>query len=151
MKLSRSPKRVFLAVGNTDIRKSINGLCVWVERSLDLDPFAGAPIGAQANATFFSLIKRPRLMAWSPMAIFGSCLNNYPLAQSEPEILELLPSRVNRSLSMPPSWRRFSRHLPICVTDPKLSSQVFLFQMVLLMVLFHHMHPLPIHLHYYPV
>jgi transposase len=41
MMLPRKPKRVFLAVGHTDMRKSINGLSVLVERAMDLDPFAG--------------------------------------------------------------------------------------------------------------
>jgi transposase len=41
MMLPRMPKRVFLAVGNTDMRKSINGLSVLVEQAMDLDPFAG--------------------------------------------------------------------------------------------------------------
>lgn len=41
MMLPRHPKRVFLAVGNTDMRKSINGLSVLVEQAMDLDPFAG--------------------------------------------------------------------------------------------------------------
>jgi transposase len=33
--------RVFLAVGATDMRKSINGLCVLVQMQMELDPFAG--------------------------------------------------------------------------------------------------------------
>jgi transposase len=33
--------RVFLAVGATDMRKSINGLCLLVQMHLALDPFAG--------------------------------------------------------------------------------------------------------------
>jgi transposase len=41
MMLPRQPKQVFLAVGVTDMRKSINGLSVLVERAMDLDPFAG--------------------------------------------------------------------------------------------------------------
>jgi len=35
-------KRVFLACGNTDMRKSINGLAAIVEGSFKLDPFDGA-------------------------------------------------------------------------------------------------------------
>ena len=35
-------KRVFLAVGRTDMRKSINGLAAIVESSFRLDPFDGA-------------------------------------------------------------------------------------------------------------
>jgi transposase len=33
--------RVFLAVGTTDMRKSIDGLCLLVQMQLALDPFAG--------------------------------------------------------------------------------------------------------------
>lgn len=41
MMLPPKPKRVFLAVGNTDMRKSINGLSVLVERSMAMNPFDG--------------------------------------------------------------------------------------------------------------
>ena len=41
MMLPRHSNRVFLAVGSTDMRKSINGLSVLVERAMDLNPFAG--------------------------------------------------------------------------------------------------------------
>jgi transposase len=33
--------RVYLAVGHTDMRKSINGLCIMVQMHMALDPFAG--------------------------------------------------------------------------------------------------------------
>ncbi|GLI33262.1 IS66 family insertion sequence element accessory protein TnpB [Desulforhabdus amnigena] len=36
-----SNTRVFLAPGNTDMRKAINGLSVLVEGTLELDPFSG--------------------------------------------------------------------------------------------------------------
>ena len=36
-----NPKRVFLAVGNTDMRKSINGLSVLVEQAMGMNPFDG--------------------------------------------------------------------------------------------------------------
>jgi transposase len=36
-----SHTRVFLAPGNTDMRKAINGLSIMVEGVLDLDPFSG--------------------------------------------------------------------------------------------------------------
>jgi transposase len=39
--LPSTPKRVFLAAGVTDMRKSINGLSALVERDMDLNPFAG--------------------------------------------------------------------------------------------------------------
>jgi transposase len=37
--------RVFLAVGATDMRKSINGLCLLVQMHMELDPFAGHLFG----------------------------------------------------------------------------------------------------------
>jgi transposase len=40
--LSLAGKRVFLACGRTDMRKSINGLAAIVEGSFKLDPFDGA-------------------------------------------------------------------------------------------------------------
>jgi hypothetical protein len=40
--LSLEGKRVFLACGHTDMRKSINGLAIIVESSFELDPFDGA-------------------------------------------------------------------------------------------------------------
>jgi len=36
-----SNARVYLALGNTDMRKAINGLSILVEQGLDLDPFTG--------------------------------------------------------------------------------------------------------------
>jgi transposase len=40
--MSFDGKRVYLACGRTDMRKSINGLAVIVEQSFDLDLFGGA-------------------------------------------------------------------------------------------------------------
>jgi transposase len=40
--LNLTGKRVYLACGNTDMRKSINGLSAIVEASFKLDPFSGA-------------------------------------------------------------------------------------------------------------
>ena len=37
--------RVFLAVGPTDMRKSINGLSILVENTMELDPFCGHLFG----------------------------------------------------------------------------------------------------------
>jgi transposase len=39
--LPRHPQRVFLAMGSTDMRKSINGLSVLVEQAMGHDPFTG--------------------------------------------------------------------------------------------------------------
>jgi transposase len=33
--------RVYLALGNTDMRKSINGLSIMVEQAMELNPFSG--------------------------------------------------------------------------------------------------------------
>jgi len=33
--------RVYLALGSTDMRKSINGLSIMVEQAMDLNPFSG--------------------------------------------------------------------------------------------------------------
>lgn len=33
--------RVYLALGNTDMRKSINGLSILVENNMEFDPFSG--------------------------------------------------------------------------------------------------------------
>jgi transposase len=41
MMLPATPNRVFLAVGNTDMRKSINGLSIMVEQVMGQNPFAG--------------------------------------------------------------------------------------------------------------
>lgn len=36
-----SQTRVYLALGNTDMRKAINGLSMFVQGEMDLDPFSG--------------------------------------------------------------------------------------------------------------
>lgn len=41
MMLPRHPKQIFLAVGHTDMRKSINGLSTMVERGMKRNPFDG--------------------------------------------------------------------------------------------------------------
>ena len=41
MMLPAQPNRVFLAVGNTDMRKSINGLSILVEQVMEQNPFTG--------------------------------------------------------------------------------------------------------------
>ena len=41
MKFLPGQARVYLAVGNTDMRKSINGLSLLVADNFDLDPFSG--------------------------------------------------------------------------------------------------------------
>jgi transposase len=41
MLLSSAQTRVYLALGNTDMRKAINGLSILVQESMELDPFSG--------------------------------------------------------------------------------------------------------------
>ena len=41
MMLPHNPGQMFLTVGHTDMRKSINGLSVLVERAMDMNPFDG--------------------------------------------------------------------------------------------------------------
>lgn len=41
MVLASANTKVYLALGNTDMRKAINGLCMLVEDRLELDPFSG--------------------------------------------------------------------------------------------------------------
>jgi transposase len=41
MLLPSGGMKVYLALGNTDMRKSINGLSILVESSMELDPFSG--------------------------------------------------------------------------------------------------------------
>ncbi|MBC8392333.1 MAG: IS66 family insertion sequence element accessory protein TnpB [Deltaproteobacteria bacterium] len=41
MLLPSAQTRVYLAIGNTDMRKAINGLSILVQESMDLDPFSG--------------------------------------------------------------------------------------------------------------
>ena len=41
MMLPRNPRQVFLAVGCSDMRKSLNGLSVLVEQAMGRNPFAG--------------------------------------------------------------------------------------------------------------
>ena len=41
MLLAYSVMKVYLVVGMTDMRKSINGLSILVEKHFDLDPFSG--------------------------------------------------------------------------------------------------------------
>ena len=41
MLLSSPDIKVYLALGNTDMRKSINGLSILVQKYLEMDPFSG--------------------------------------------------------------------------------------------------------------
>jgi len=41
MMLPQCPDKVYLAIGGTDMRKSINGLSIMVEQAMGLSPFTG--------------------------------------------------------------------------------------------------------------
>ena len=41
MLLSSPDIKIYLALGNTDMRKSINGLSILVQKYLEMDPFSG--------------------------------------------------------------------------------------------------------------
>ena len=41
MHLPSPGMKVYLAIGNTDMRKAINGLSILVESNMELDPFSG--------------------------------------------------------------------------------------------------------------
>jgi transposase len=58
--------------------------------------FAGAPDGAEASATFFSLIETAKANGLEPYAYLRYLFEKFPLTQSEPDILELLPNRVDQ-------------------------------------------------------
>jgi transposase len=58
--------------------------------------FAGAPDGAEASATYFSLIETAKANGLEPYAYLRYLFEKLPLAQSEPDILELLPNRVDQ-------------------------------------------------------
>jgi transposase len=59
--------------------------------------FAGAPKGATASATFFSLIETAKANELEPYSYLRYLFENLPLAQNEEEYLELLPNRVEKS------------------------------------------------------
>jgi len=58
--------------------------------------FAGGPDGAEASATFFSLIETAKVNGLEPYAYLRYLFEKLPLAQSEPDILELLPNRIDQ-------------------------------------------------------
>jgi len=56
--------------------------------------FAGAPKGAEASATFFSLIETAKANSLEPYAYLRYLFAKLPLAQTEADFLKLLPNRV---------------------------------------------------------
>ena len=59
--------------------------------------FAGAPKGAEASATFFSLIETAKANGLEPFGYLRYLFTNLPHAQGETDFLNLLPNRVNQS------------------------------------------------------
>ncbi len=86
--LSHNTTRVFLALGSTDMRKSINGLSLLVEEQFELDLFSGS---------FFAFCNKRRdmvkILYWSKN---GFCIwlkrleeDVFRWPESEKEILEI--------------------------------------------------------------
>ena len=57
--------------------------------------FAGSPDGAEASATFFSLIETAKANGLEPYAYLRHIFKNLPLAQSEQDLKKLLPQNIN--------------------------------------------------------
>ena len=59
MMLPANGVRVYLALGATDMRKSIDGLSILVSRQLQLDPFAGHLFGfCNRSRTIIKLLSK---------------------------------------------------------------------------------------------
>ncbi len=56
--------------------------------------FAGAPNGAEASATFFTLIETAKANGLEPYAYLRYLFEKLPSAQTESDYLELLPNQV---------------------------------------------------------
>ena len=57
--------------------------------------FSGAPKGAEASATFFTLIETAKANGLEPYAYLRYLFENLPLAQTESDYLKLLPNRLD--------------------------------------------------------
>jgi transposase len=57
--------------------------------------FAGAPRGAEASATFFTLIETAKANGLEPYAYLRYLFEKLPLAKSESDYLKLMPNRVD--------------------------------------------------------
>ncbi|WP_155309823.1 IS66 family transposase [Desulfosarcina ovata] len=60
--------------------------------------FAGGPNGADASATFFSLIETAKANCLEPYAYLRYLFENIPLAQNESDFLALLPNRIDKAM-----------------------------------------------------
>ena len=56
--------------------------------------FAGSPRGAEASATFFTLIETAKANGLEPYSYLRYLFEKLPFAQSESDYLKLLPNRV---------------------------------------------------------
>lgn len=59
--------------------------------------FAGAPKGAEASATFFTLIETAKANGLEPYAYLRYLFEKLPLAQTESDYLKLLPNRIDKA------------------------------------------------------
>ena len=59
--------------------------------------FSGAPKGADASATFFTLIETAKSNGLEPYAYLRYLFEQLPVAQTEADYLNLLPSRIDQS------------------------------------------------------
>ena len=64
--------------------------------------FAGHPRGAEASATFFSLIETAKANGLEPYAYLRYLFENLPLIENEDEYRSLLPQYVDKGLFNPP-------------------------------------------------
>lgn len=57
--------------------------------------FAGTPDGAEASATFFSLIETAKANNLEPYAYLRHVFTQLPLAQTEQDLKDLLPQNID--------------------------------------------------------
>jgi len=57
--------------------------------------FAGSPDGAEASATFFSLIETAKANGLEPYGYLRHIFEKLPLVQTEQDLKELLPSKIH--------------------------------------------------------
>jgi transposase len=60
--------------------------------------FAGGPNGAEASATFFSLIETAKANDLEPYAYLRYLFTKIPSAQNEADFLDLLPNRIDKAI-----------------------------------------------------